>query len=134
MQRWIVTWFVAGCVAAAPLLAAQELMVAPSARIPPARLNQSLQAMPLLEARQYLLWARSEVLEESYSGAIAALLTASQALATYETQDPGPHGKDAEFTRQRIVEYTRVMAGDPTDAVSRIDSWMARISHWDGGK
>jgi len=133
MYRVLLTGFLA-CIAAAPLLAAPELMVAPSAEIPPVRLNSSLQAMPLLEAHQYLLWARSEVLEENDPGAISALLTASRALATFETQEPGPHGKDAEYTRQRIVEYTRVMAGDPSDAVSRIDNWMNRVSHWDGGK
>ncbi|HTX38475.1 MAG TPA: hypothetical protein VME43_25785 [Bryobacteraceae bacterium] len=130
MSCWI-----AGCLAAAtPLLRAQTLAVAPSTEIPPPQMAETLQAMPLLEAHQYLLWARSEVMEEDYTGADAALLTVAQALAVFEIQEPGPHGLDADFTRQRIEEYTRVLASDPSDAVSRIDSWMDRIGHWGGGK
>lgn len=135
MHRVWMSCLMAGCLAAAaPLLRAQTLAVAPSTEIPPAQMAQTLQAMPLFEANQYLQWARSEVLEEDYPGAVTALLTVAQALAVFETEEPGPHGLDADFTRQRIVDYTRVLAGDPSDAVSRIDSWMDRISQWDGGK
>jgi hypothetical protein len=134
MVRGFLT-FLAGCVLAAALpLAAQTLEIAPPARIPPPQMTQSLEAMPLLEAHQYLLWARSEALEEDVPGAISALLTAAQALAAFEQQEPGPNGQYAEFTRQRIVDYTRVIASDPSDAVSRINSWMDRISRWDGGR
>lgn len=117
-----------------PAAFAQAIAPAAPAEIPPAQLDTTLNAMPLLAARQNLLLARTLVLEGQYQEAIRPLLTAAQALAAFERQEPGPHGQDAEYTRQRIVEYTRVVAGDPSDALSRIDNWIDRISHWDGGK
>ena len=125
----------AGCLAAtAPQVSAQTLASGSPDVISQEQMAETLEAMPLLEAHQYLMWARSEVLEHDYPGAVAALLTVAQSLAAFQMQEPGPHGKDAAFTRERIVEYTSVLPGDPTDAVSRIENWMDRISHWDGGK
>jgi hypothetical protein len=102
--------------------------------IPRGQADQTLAAMPLLEAHQYLMLARSQVLEQKYPEAMAALSTAAQALAFFERLEPGPNGQSAEYMRQQIEQYTEVMSSDHSDAISRIDDWMSRIRKWDGGK
>ena len=97
-------------------------------------MEQTLTAMPLLIAHQNLMLARSKVLEQKYLEAAAALSMVARSLAYFEMLGRGPNGQSAEFMRQRIEEYTAVMASDHSDAVSRIDDWMCRIRKWDGGK
>ena len=121
MRRTIVVWLISGCLGAAvPQLHAQAL----------AQVDITLDATPLLFARQNLLMARSRVLERRYSEAAVSLVIAARGLAAFARQEPGPNGQAAEFTRQGIEDYAAVIENDHSDAVSRIDDWMSRIGQW----
>lgn len=122
-----ITWFVALVLAAAvPCVSAQ-----PMETMETRPNNTSMEAMPLLIARQSLLVARSRVLELKYAEAVRPLLAAAQALAAFALQEPGPNGQSAEFTRQGIQDYAAVIEQDPGDGVRRVDDWMDRIHQWD---
>jgi len=116
-----------------PLLAGQLTLAAPGG-IPHAQRQVTMDAMPLLIAHQSLLLARSRVLEHRYGEAADALLAAAQSLQAFEQEEPGPRGLDAAYTLQRIRQYSQLISTDHSDAISRIDNWMDRIRHWDGGK
>jgi hypothetical protein len=103
------------------------------AEIPPQSQDVTLEAMPLLVARQSLLLAQSRILEANSVAAVEPLSTAARALAAFETQEPGPNGQTAEYMRQQIDDYSHVVAGDHSDALSRIDDWLKRIPNLCGG-
>jgi hypothetical protein len=135
MMHWKAIIALTGCLATIfPQVSVGASVPGPAIGIPPSRMEQTLTAMPLLIAHQNLMLARSKVLEQKYPEAAAALSMVARSLAYFEMLGRGPNGQSAEFMRQRIEEYTAVMASDHSDAVSRIDDWMCRIRKWDGGK
>lgn len=103
------------------------------AEIPQPNRDVTLEAMPLLVARQSLLLAQSRILEANYQAVVEPLSAAARALAAFETQEPGPNGQTAEYMRQQIDDYTHVVAADHSDALSRIDDWLKRIPGLCGG-
>jgi hypothetical protein len=86
---------------------------------------------PLAAARCNLLLARSLVLRHEYSQAVPPLRKTADALAYYEQQELGQRGSDAGWTRQEVEDYINQIATDHTDALNRIDAWLAQICSWD---
>jgi hypothetical protein len=128
MRSFIVGWTVTfGIILAAPLFPAQ---VIPPGNAPLVS-QDALEDTPLLVARQSLLLARYRVLEQRYSDAIPPLLTAAEALAYFEDEEPGPLGRDAGYLRQSIMNYSNDVETDHQDAVIRFDDWIQQIQQWD---
>ena len=101
------------------------------AAIPNGVIRSTVQGnMPLLEARQNLRLARMRVMEDKYKDAKAPLEAAALNLRDFEELSPGPHAQDAEYLRQKIEAYARIVSHRPADALNQIDAWLDPIDHW----
>jgi hypothetical protein len=125
VRRMIVSWCTA-LVAMVPSLSALT-------RPPAESIELAIRNTPLLVARQNLLRARSRVVEHCYSDAVPPLLTTVEALAYFEAQEIGRYhgvGAEAGDIRQQIVDYTRGIEFNNTNAVSNIHAWLDQIGQW----
>lgn len=86
--------------------------------------------MPLLEARQNLELARTRILESKYKDAAAPLRAAAQNLSDYERLTSAPRAQDAEYYRERIETFSRIIRNRPANAAEQIDAWLAPINKW----
>lgn len=87
---------------------------------------------PLWRARLALEMARARVVENRYTDASASLRDAATALADFARDFPGPHAETAAFIRQKMEAYAPNLAGNPTDALDRIDLWRQPVERWYG--
>lgn len=86
--------------------------------------------MPLLEARQNLELARIRILENKYKDAAAPLRAAARNLSDYEQLTSAPRAQDAEYYRERIETFSRIIRNRPANAAEQIDAWLAPINKW----
>jgi hypothetical protein len=125
MRRMIVSWCTA-LIATVPSLSALT-------RPPAENIELAIRNTPLLVARQNLLRARTRVVEHCYAEAVPPLLTTAEALAFFEEQEIGRYdgvGGDAGDMRQQILDYTRGIELDNTNALSNINVWLQQIGQW----
>jgi hypothetical protein len=86
--------------------------------------------MPLLEAKQNLELARMRVLENKYKDAEAPLRAAAQNLSDYERMTSAPRAMDAEYYREQIDTFARIVRHRPANAAQQIDAWLTPINTW----
>ena len=129
MRKAIIAWSAAGWLALSVGMGSAQTSP-PKSSVPLNITQDTLEDTPLLAARQSLLVARSRILEQKYSAAIPALLTAAEALAYFEQEEPGSNGRDAGYLRQEIKNYANDVQTDHQDAVIRIDDWISRLKQW----
>ena len=86
--------------------------------------------MPLLQARQELLLARSRVAERQYEAAARPLHAAARRLADFEKLYPGPQAQAADAMRQQLEDYARNIKVAHRDATFRIDTWLRQVDTW----
>jgi hypothetical protein len=85
--------------------------------------------MPLLRARENLVFARDNAQMGHYQRAQAELQAASRALADYE-KTTSSHNQDAEHLRSDIGSYAQSLTKNHSDAASKIESWWDQTTNW----
>ena len=130
MRKAIIAWSAAGWLAVSIGMGLAQTPPPGGTSVRQNITQDTLEFTPLLAARQSLLLARTRILQQKYSNAISPLLTAAEALAYFEEEEPGPNGRDAGYLRQEIKNYANDVQTDHHDAVIRIDAWISRLKQW----
>lgn len=88
--------------------------------------------VPLLRAQQNLELARARIVENKYKDAAGPLRAAAQALSEYEQSFPGPHGQNAEYMRQQMLQFADSLPDHYNDAMEHINvMWLPPIQKWE---